>query len=103
MEEVLLHLYAEKLKNHSFVILRLPIVYGPGGKPGSFDHDLAQKAISHWHDKGTMDRELGSQSILLQLTGQSEQSQLEHDIIFVDGKMFSTLMPISFIARISQK
>jgi nucleoside-diphosphate-sugar epimerase len=68
------------------VILRLPIVYGPWGKPGSFDYDLSQTAIRHWHDKGTVERELGSQSILLMLTGLSEHSQVEYDLLFVDGK-----------------
>lgn len=90
MEEILLHSYAAKFKtDRSLIVLRFPTVYGPWGKAGSFDHDLAKKAIRHWHDKGTMyrDAESPTESILLQLARQFGQNQLERDILFVDGKI----------------
>lgn len=93
MEEVLQQSYAAKFKTkHSVVVLRFPTVYGPWGGAGSFDHDLTEKAIQHWHDKNTMMmyQEAGVQeSILLQLAEQSggPQSKFKHDILFVDGKI----------------
>jgi len=92
MEEILMQPYAENLDDYTFVTLRMPALYGPWGKIGDFDHDLAKKAVTHWHDKGTMDRDLDSnESMLLQLTDQSELSQVEHDVMFVDGKLMVIL------------
>ena len=87
MQEILIQSYSQRLGGHSFVTLRIPKVYGPWGKPGSFDYDLARKAVMHWHDKDTMERSSKSdESALLQLSGHTVQSKIEHDILFVDGK-----------------
>ena len=89
MEEVLFQSYASsaRLKDTTFVTLRFPKLYGPWGDPNSFDYRLAQGAVAHWHDQGIAERELDSESMLLQLTGRSEQSDShhEHNILFVDG------------------
>jgi len=87
MQEILIQSYSRRLGGHSFVTLRVPKVYGPWGKLGCFDYDLAQKAVMHWHDKDTMERSLESdESVLLQLSGHAIQSKIEHDVLFVDGK-----------------
>ncbi len=92
MEEVMVRAYAETLNHNTFAIVRMPIIYGPWGKSRSFDSDLAQKAIMHWHDKGTMSRDSDSDdSILLSLTGLSERCQDEEDLLFVDGEISTIL------------
>lgn len=86
IEELMVHSYAERLEQHHFVTLRLPQLFGPWGKPGAFDYDIAQNAIMHWHDKDTMSKYSDSKnSMLLNLSSLSHKSQSEIDLLFVDG------------------
>lgn len=85
MEEVLLHFYSKRLTSYSFVILRIPTLYGPWGQPGAFDYDVAQNAIKIWNtyhsDKHEVDVDLSSPLILHDKLG-----QIEKPILYVDGK-----------------
>ena len=83
-DEVLFQFYASsaRLKDTTFVTsLQFPKLYDPCEDPNLFDYCLAQGAVAHWHDQGIgAERELDdSESMLLQLTGRSEQSDSHHE------------------------
>uniref|UniRef100_A0A7S3QAK6 Uncharacterized protein n=1 Tax=Chaetoceros debilis TaxID=122233 RepID=A0A7S3QAK6_9STRA len=97
MEELIVQSYATRLDNHHFVTLRLPQLFGPWGKPGAFDYDIAQTAIMHWHDEDTMSRDSDSKpSMLLNSTGLSHASQSEMDLLFIDDAVHSVMASMQY-------
>lgn len=84
MEEIMIYYYSKRLPSSSFVILRVPTIYGPWGRPGSFDFDSIQKAMVVWNEMNLASMQLEtSDSILLSLLD-DESTETEQDILFVD-------------------
>jgi nucleoside-diphosphate-sugar epimerase len=90
MEEIMLHYYSKRLQFSSFVVLRVPTLYGPWGRPGSFDFDLTQKAIDLSIKMKLTSIQLENDSTLLSLLG-DKSAEAEKDILFIDGKLYSYL------------
>jgi len=102
MEEVLLQFYARnELSNHNntFVTLRLPFVYGPWGKQGSIDYELAEKAVKHWNDEVKMKRTSDKdESVLLSMVkGQKHWNHnVERDVLFVDDAVNTIITAMQY-------
>ena len=110
MEEALFQTYA-KTGNATYVGLRLPTtIYGPWGRSGSVDYDLAEVAVRHWRDPEIRSGGSGP-SRLLTLAGRDGggESGRERDVLFVDGESvlvnrywMEYCFVLAFINRISR-
>ncbi len=85
MEEVLLQMHFRESRSDAFVTLRLPFIYGPWGKSGSVDYDLAEVAVKNWNDKRLLESD-SNENIVLTLDSQKKFDMKERDILFVDGE-----------------
>ena len=76
--------------------LRFSHVYGPWGNPGTEYYDLAEIAVRHWHDEGTINaaRDFENYSMLFNLASDTSKKKNlvteKRDFVFVDGRYFST-------------
>lgn len=84
MEETILEMYKkESIENDAFVTLRFPYVYGPWGREGDIDYDIAEIAVKHWND----DLSLPSKDSILQKQSKKNSWEgWEEEMLFVDGK-----------------
>ena len=72
--------------------LRFSHVYGPWGNPGTEYYDLAEIAVRHWHDEGTINapRDFENYSMLFNLASDTKKKKNlvteKRDFVFVDGR-----------------
>jgi nucleoside-diphosphate-sugar epimerase len=98
MDELMARTYL-RLKRTSSIAIRLPTVYGPHGRQGSFMYELAEIASKNWnninslkqtyHANGTNSTTSisGNQSYLLDMIGYKGSADMDmKDLLFVDGK-----------------
>ena len=90
MGEIIFRMYNEEsMHNDTFVTLRFPNVYGPWGKEGDIDYDLAELAVKHWNDSLSSSSSGSSENrTLLDLYARNKWDGWNQEMIFVDGKTF---------------
>eukprot|EP00557_Chaetoceros_sp_GSL56_P010915 CAMPEP_0176485668 /NCGR_PEP_ID=MMETSP0200_2-20121128/5158_1 /TAXON_ID=947934 /ORGANISM="Chaetoceros sp., Strain GSL56" /LENGTH=963 /DNA_ID=CAMNT_0017882319 /DNA_START=538 /DNA_END=3429 /DNA_ORIENTATION=+ len=93
MEEILLQYYSKRLSISSFVVLRIPTIYGPWGRPGSIDFDLTQQVILSWIKGVSLtNNELDSELSF----SDGESVEAEKDILFVDDAVSAIIAGMQY-------